>query len=153
MSPSNTSDREITISRTINAPRELVWKAFTEPEHLIQWWGPNGFSNTFLEIDIREGGVWTFIMHGPDGVDYPNRIVFEKIVEPELLEYTHSEKEDDPNAFKASITLEEQGGSTVVTLHTLFDTKEERDRVVEEVGAIEGGKQTLGRLDDYVSRM
>ena len=85
----NTADREIVITRLVNAPRELVWRAWTEPEHLEKWWGPNGFSVTTLEIDIREGGQWRFIMHGPDGHDYKNKTQFIDIKKPHYI-YYHS---------------------------------------------------------------
>lgn len=68
--------------RTIDAPRDLVFDAWTDPAHVGQWWGPDGFTTTTHEIDIRPGGVWRFTMHGPDGVDYPNEIAFEEIVPP-----------------------------------------------------------------------
>ena len=68
--------REIITTRVLDAPRELVWKAWTDPKHVAEWWGPNGFTNTIHEMDVRPDGVWRFIMHGPDGVDYKNEIVF-----------------------------------------------------------------------------
>jgi len=148
---SNTHDREITISRLINAPRERVWSAWTDPDQLILWWGPDGFTNTFQEYAFCVGGVWKFIMHGPDGIDYPNKIVFSEIREPEHIAFTHSGADDDPTIFESSVTFEDQDGGTLVTLRNVFETSEERDRVVKEVGAIEGGKQTLGRLDTFVS--
>jgi hypothetical protein len=83
----------------LNAPRELVWKAWTDPKHLINWFGPKGFTNTFHEIDIKPGGVWKFTMHGPDGTDYPNLVVFDKIVRPEYITYTHGSF-DEPEMLK-----------------------------------------------------
>lgn len=146
-------DREIVISRTVAAPRDLVWKAWTAPEHLIKWWGPDGFTNTFHEIDVREKGVWRFTMHGPDGVDYPNRIVFTEILPPERISFLHDDdSEDSRERFASIVTFEEDGGKTAVTLRSIFETKERRDRAVEKYGAIEGGKQTLGRMADYVER-
>ena len=82
-------DREIIMTRAFAAPRELVWKAWTNPKHIKAWWGPNGFTTTNLEVDVRPGGVWRFIMHGPDGTDYPNKIVYAEIVMPERLVYDH----------------------------------------------------------------
>lgn len=79
----DTADREIVISRLIHAPRELVFKVWTDPKHVAHWWGPNGFTNTIHEMDVRPGGVWRFIMHGPDGVDYPNKIVYKEVVKPQ----------------------------------------------------------------------
>ena len=148
------SNREIVITRTLNAPRELVWKAWTTPEHVQHWWGPNGFTNTIHEMEVKPGGVWRFMMHGPDGTDYPNKIIFEEVVKPEKLVYRHSrDDENDPYYFRSTVTFEETGGKTLVTLRVLFTTAEERERAIKEVGAIEGGKQTLGRLDQYLTKM
>jgi uncharacterized protein YndB with AHSA1/START domain len=92
-------------------------------------------------------------MHGPDGVDYPNRVVFDEIVEPERIVYTHGTSEQDPDLFKTSVTFEDQHGKTLITLRAVFRTAEERNINVEKYGAVEGGKQTLGRLDEYVRKM
>jgi uncharacterized protein YndB with AHSA1/START domain len=75
----DTSDREIITRRLLNAPRELVFEAFTQPEHLAKWWGPNGFTITTHEMEVKPGSAWRFMMHGPDGVDYPNKIVYEEL--------------------------------------------------------------------------
>ncbi|HET7152473.1 MAG TPA: SRPBCC domain-containing protein, partial [Candidatus Kapabacteria bacterium] len=91
----DTSDREIITMRLLNAPRELVWKVWTEPEHIAKWWGPNGFTNTIRKMDVRVGGEWLFTMHGPDGTDYPNKTVYTKVVKPERLEYTVGTGSDD----------------------------------------------------------
>src|SRR4051812_4337378 len=104
----NTSDRELVHSRTLNAPRELVYEAWTKPEHLINWWGPKGFTNTFHEINIAPGGVWRFIMHGPDGKDWPNRVIFREVVPPEKLTYIHdgdTNAENDPHRFEVEVTF------------------------------------------------
>jgi len=142
----------ITITRLVDAPRERVWEAWTVPEQLEQWWGPDGFSVTTHEIDIREGGQWRFLMRGPDGRDYPNHIVFTKIVKPERIEHDHG-GDDGKVHFKAVITFEERGGKTLVTMKSTFPTHEDLRRVVEEYGAIEGGKQTLGRMAAFVEAL
>ena len=148
-----TSDREIITSRTFDAPRELVFKMWTDPRHIAEWWGPNGFTTTTHEMDVRAGGVWRFIMHGPDGTDYPNKIVYEEILEPERVVYTHGDdSEGKGREFQTTVTFEEQRGKTLLTMRAVFATAAERDRVVEEVAAIEGAKQTLGRLAEYVAK-
>jgi uncharacterized protein YndB with AHSA1/START domain len=86
----DTSDREILITCLLNAPRELVWKAWTNPKHVAQWWGPRGFTTTIEKMDVRSGGVWKHVMHGPDGVDYPNKSVFKEVVKPERIVYSHA---------------------------------------------------------------
>ncbi len=143
------ADNEIIISRLIHAPRERVWDAWTIPEQLEKWWGPNGFTVTTKEIDIREGGEWRFTMHGPDGRDYPNNIVFTEIRKPDLIAHDHG-GDDGKVHFKATITFEEQDGGTLITMRSIFPSKEERDHVVREYGAIEGGNQTIGRLAAFV---
>jgi uncharacterized protein YndB with AHSA1/START domain len=82
----DTSDREIGSTRIFDARRELVWKAWTDPDHLGQWWGPNGFTTTTNKFELRPGGEWLFVMHGPDGTDYRNEITFTAVVEPERIE-------------------------------------------------------------------
>src|SRR5689334_2461741 len=79
------SERELLITRLINAPRDLVWDAWTKPEHVQHWWGPDGFTNTIHEMEVKPGGVWRFMMHGPNGMNFPNRIVFHEVVKPEKL--------------------------------------------------------------------
>jgi len=105
-SDASTADREIVIERTVNAPRELVWQAWTEADQIRQWWGPNGFTTTIHAMDVRVGGVWRFIMHGPDGTDYPNRIVYREIVKPERLVYDHDDDNDPPShSFRSTVTF------------------------------------------------
>jgi uncharacterized protein YndB with AHSA1/START domain len=150
---SSTADREIAMSRTFAAPRELVWKAWTEREHVERWWGPRGFTTTVLEMDVRVGGRWRFIMHGPDGTDYPNRIVYHKVEKPGRLECVHgSDQDDDPMAFDVTVTFEEEGGRTTVTNRIVFRTPEQREAKVK-FGAVELGKQTLEKLEEYVASM
>jgi uncharacterized protein YndB with AHSA1/START domain len=144
-----TADREIVTSRVLDAPRDLVFKAFTDPKHIVHWWGPNGFTNTIQKMDVRPGGVWEFVMHGPDGVDYPNRIVYVEVKKPERLVYDHG----PAPRFHVTVTFEEHRRKTKVTMRALFETAAERDRVVEEFGAIEGAKQTLARLSEYLVNM
>jgi uncharacterized protein YndB with AHSA1/START domain len=148
--------REIVISRILNAPRELVWQAMTDPQHVVHWWGPRGFSTTIEEMDFRVGGVWKHVMHGPDGADYPNKSVFTKIVKPECIAYSHGgHKEGGPGAqFESTWTFDALDDSkTKVTIRMLFPSAEERERVVKEFGAVEGGEQTLERLSEHLPRM
>ena len=94
-------------SRLIDAPRELVWSVWTDPKHLAQWWGPDGFRTTTSSFDFKPGGVWRFVMHGPDGRDYENRVTFDEIVPPELLRYHHGGGDDvEPVQFRTTVTFE-----------------------------------------------
>ena len=149
---SPTADREIVITRTVRAPRDLVFTAFTDPVHVAHWWGPDGFTLTIHHMDVRPGGTWRFIMHGPDGTDWPNRTTYRAVVRPERLEYVHgSDIDDDPNAFDVTVTFTERDGATTITMRSVFPTAAARDWKVEKVGAIEGGNQTLRRLDEYLA--
>src|SRR5450432_2874299 len=87
---SGSADREIVISRIVSAPRELVWLAMTNPHHLVHWWGPRGFSTSIEEMDVRPGGIWKQILHGPDGKNYPNKSVFTEVVKPERIRFSHA---------------------------------------------------------------
>jgi uncharacterized protein YndB with AHSA1/START domain len=150
----STADREILITRVIDAPRELVFRVWTDLDHVAQWWGPRGFTNTVHEMDVKPGGVWRFIMHGPDGVDYKNKIVFIEVVKPERLVYNHgNDDEGEPGYFHVTVTFAEHGGKTELTMRSLFATAAERDKVVNEFHAIEGGNQTLDRLEEYLTGM
>lgn len=148
---SATADREIVISRVIDAPRELVFEAFTEVRHLSRWWGPDGFTTTTQSFDFRVGGEWVFVMHGPDGTDYPEWISWTDIAPPERIALLHGEYLGDPNAFESVLTFEADGAATRIEMRTVFPTKELRDQAVEKYHAIEGGQQTLGNLAAYVT--
>lgn len=145
----STKDREILNSRTFDAPRSRVFKAWTSPDVIGQWWGPDGFTTTTHHMDFRSGGDWHYTMHGPDGTDYPNYIRYREITEPDLISYDHGEHPGEPFLFTVTVTFEEANGKTVLTQRLLFPDKESRDKTVD-FGAIEGGKQTLNRLEHYL---
>jgi uncharacterized protein YndB with AHSA1/START domain len=149
------SDSEIVISRRITAPAILVWKVWTDPAHISHWWGPNGFTTTTSAFDFKPGGVWRFVMHGPDGTDYENKITYLDIVESERIVYKHSDGEENLKGinFETTVSFKQENDITEVTLRMLFPSKEERDTVVENYGAIEGGEQTLNRLADFVAQL
>ena len=141
------------VMRELDAPRDLVFEAWADPRHLSQWWGPDGFTTSTSAFDMRPGGVWRFVMHGPDGRDYDNRITFDEIVRPEFIRYHHGGGEDvEPVQFHTTVTFEDLGSRrTRITLHAVFPSAAERDRVVKEYGADKGLVQTMGRLADYVA--
>jgi uncharacterized protein YndB with AHSA1/START domain len=150
---SSTADREIVLTRTVSAPRELVWEAYTDEKHITHWWGPRGYTITNQEMDVRVGGMWRFIMHGPDGTDWDNRVVYREIVRPERLVWDHgSDRDDDPRAFHVTITFAEQDGKTTVTQRMVMPTVEQLEEVIG-FGAVELGNQTLARLDEYLATM
>jgi uncharacterized protein YndB with AHSA1/START domain len=145
--------REIIITRLLNAPRALVFAAFKDPDHITNWWGPNGFSTTTYEMDFRPGGLWLFTMHGPDGTDYPNRVRYTEIREPEFVAYDHDGGEggDPAHAFKGSWTFDAEGRKTRVTMRLVAATPEQR-AYMAQFGAVEGGNQTLARLESYLTQ-
>jgi uncharacterized protein YndB with AHSA1/START domain len=143
-----TSDREIVASRTLNASRELVFQAFLNPSHLANWWGPKGFTNTFSEFDFRPGGHWRFVMHGPDGTDYPNHSVFDEVVPPERIVFRHL---DEMREFQMTILLTEQGGKTQFTWRILHPTVEKCERVKPFV--IEANEQNFDKLEAELAKM
>jgi uncharacterized protein YndB with AHSA1/START domain len=155
--PAGESDREIVLTRVFDAPRELVWKVWTKPDHLANWWGPRGFTTTTHRMEVKQGGVWQYVMHGPDGRDYDNIITYLEVVEPERLTYKHGgAKDTEPVNFQATVTFDPQGPNgekTKVTMRSLFPSQAARDFVVREVNAIEGGKQTLQRLAEHLDEM
>jgi uncharacterized protein YndB with AHSA1/START domain len=147
------SDREIVITRDFDAPRDLVWQAWTDPKQVALWWGPRGFSTTIETMEVKPGGVWKHVMQGPDGAQYPNHSVFQEVVAPEKIVYTHGgRKEGGPSVqFVSTWTFENiAAGKTRLTVRMVFPTAAERDRVVREFGAVEGGKQTLERLAEHL---
>ncbi|MBK3640924.1 SRPBCC family protein [Streptomyces sp. MBT33] len=148
-----TADREIVISRVIDAPQELVFEAFTRVRHLSRWWGPEGFTTTTRSFEFQVDGAWDFVMHGPDGTDYQEWITWREIVPPQRIGLLHGESRDDPNAFESVLTFEGAGEKTRIVMHTVFPTKELRDEAVEKYHAIEGGEQTLNNLAAYVAQV
>jgi len=149
--------RMIIATRVFDAPRDLVFEAWTDPKHLAQWWGPTGFTTTTRSIDFRSGGVWRFVMHGPDGPDgrdYENRISYVEIVKPERLVYRHGGGEDvEPVQFEVMVTFEDLKGKTKLTMQMVFPSAAERERVIKDYGADKGLAQTLARLGEYVKAM
>jgi uncharacterized protein YndB with AHSA1/START domain len=151
------SDTEIVITRVLDAPRDLVWKAWTDPAHLARWWGPVGFTTTTRQIEAKTGGRWRFVMHGPDGRDYENLITYTEVAEPERLAYRHGgEAGLEPVSFEVVVTFGRQGAGgdrTLVTMRSVFPSKRARDFVIQKYDAAEGGRQTISRLAEHVATM
>ena len=149
-SASATADREIVITRLIDAPRERVFDAWTDPAQIGEWFGPTGFTTITHEMDVRPGGTWRFTMHGPDGTDWPNWVTYHEVVRPERLVYDHGGTRPDPE-FHVTVTFADEDGRTRLTMRSLFPTAAARDYVVREVNAIEGGNQTIDRLVHFLA--
>ena len=146
-SNSSTKDREIKISRTLNAPVELVWEVWTNPEHIANWWGPNGFTNTITKMDVTPAGEWDLIMHGPDGTDYINKSVFKEVIPYKKIVYQHI----SAPYFTSTIEFEARGEQTHLNWHMLFESAEQFIEVVKKHGAVEGLKQNIAKLEVYLA--
>lgn len=133
---------DIVSSRVVHAPRELVWKAYTDPIHLARWWGPKGFTNTFEQFDLRPEGDWRFLMHGPNGADYPNHSRFVEITPPERLAFRHL---GSMHAFDVVIDLAARGLRTQVTFRMAFDDAEEAERV--KMYVVPANEENFDRLE------
>lgn len=147
------ADRQMVYSRLYPAPPERVFPLWVTREHLERWWGPDGFSITVEEFDPRPGGRWVFTMHGPDGTDYPNTIVFEEIVRPSRLVFLHGEPGDAVPPFRFVVTFDEVAGSTALSMRQVFESPEARELVAAQFGAVEGARQTLERLAAILERL
>jgi len=111
----------VTLTRVYDAPRDLVWRAWTDPKHMAQWFGPRGFTSSVPELDVRAGGALRIVMHGPDGNDYPMKGVFREVKPPERLVFSNIAIDKDGNHLlegETTVILEEQGGKTKLTLKT-----------------------------------
>lgn len=142
------SERAIVATRLFDAPRELVFEMWTNADHIAKWYGPKGFSVTTHEMDVRPGGVWRFVMHGPDGKDYDNKIVYVEVLKPERLVYDHVVYP----LFQSTATFLALGDKTLVSVRMVFESAELRNKIAKEHGAVEGLHQTLERLAQELSK-
>jgi uncharacterized protein YndB with AHSA1/START domain len=150
--PVDSAERAIFTERIFDAPRELVFKAWIDPDILAQWFGPAGFRTTTHEIDVKPGGVWRFTMHGPDGTDFPNKAIYTEVVPPEKLVFEHGEDaEDFVRMDLVTAIFEEIDGKTKISFTQLFNSKAERDEVAGF--AVEGNRQTFDRLEAYLASL
>ncbi|HEX4794972.1 MAG TPA: SRPBCC domain-containing protein [Humisphaera sp.] len=159
----STADREFTITRTFNAPAALVFKAWTDPKHMAQWWGPHHFTNPVCELDVKPGGNWRIIMRAPDGAQHPAKGVYREIIPNKRLVFTidHSDLPDEwhdiinPDRDKSkgrpklealtTVTFDESNGKTKLTIRLVFESAAVRDRLVK-IGMNDGWSQSLERL-------
>ena len=144
---SNTQDRELFVTRKLDAPVELVWEVWTKPEHIVNWWGPNGFTNTIHMMDVRPGGEWNLVMHGPDGTDYKNKSIFREIIPFRKIVLEHV---SGPR-FVATIQFEQLADQTLLSWHMLFESAEEFVQVVKTHKADEGLVQNVEKLVVYLA--
>ncbi len=146
--------RAVIITRVFDAPRELVFKMWTDPKHLAQWWGPKGFTNPVCEMDARPGGALRIVMRGPDGVEYPMTGVFREIAPPERLVFTSVTVDKDGHPLLeglTTVTFADEGGKTKLTLRTrAVGLVAQAARMLEGMEA--GWTQSIDRLEEHVAR-
>lgn len=146
---SDTSDRELVISRTYPHPRDLVFEMWTQAVHLDQWMGPNGFTTHTSSMDFRVGGEWRYEMRSAEYGNFPNRVRYVQIVPNERLEYEHDGGEGDPNGFHVVVTFTTVPGGTEVRLCNILQTREDAE-AKRAFGAVEFGNQTLSKLGEAI---
>jgi uncharacterized protein YndB with AHSA1/START domain len=143
-----TPDQEIVSSRIVNATRALVYTAWTDPNILKNWWGPTGFTNTFIEFELRPGGKWKFIMHGPDKGNYLNECEFIEIEKPKLISWKRFSKP----LFRVVATFEElDATSTKIIYRMIFNSIEECTKV--KTFAVDKNEENFDRLESELIRM
>jgi uncharacterized protein YndB with AHSA1/START domain len=147
------TDREVVMSRVVDAERETAFRAWTDPAQIVQWFGPAGFRIATYEIEIRAGGIWRFDMIAPDGTVFSNRMRFHRIEAPHLIEFSHgTDADSDPDAFRMRVTFDAQdNGKTAVTFRQMHPSAERRTIVVG-FGAIEYGAQTWDKFAAFVAQ-
>lgn len=146
------AENQVVYTRVFAAPRDLVFEAWTRPEHVRRWWGPRGFTVTVCEIDLRPGGAYRFVQRGPDGNDYPFKGEYREIVPPERLVYTQIF--DVPglsdHVLLVTGTFDEHEGGTLFTGRLLFESTEDRVAAMD-TGMAQGMAETLDRLEEYLA--
>jgi len=138
---------EIVTTRVFDAPRERVFEAFANPAYLTQWWGPQGFTNTFSEFDIRPAGKWRFVMHGPDGKDYANVSEFVEVIRPERIVFDHLV---EPR-FRMTMAFEDEGGQTRLTWRMALESGAERVKLEDFIR--QANEQNFDRLAACLAQM
>ena len=143
------SSTEIVIERVFDAPRALVWKAWTDPEHVARWWGPHGMTTRVDELDLRPGGSWRYVMVAPDGSEYPQEGVFREIVPPETI-VTSAEfavGADAPHQVVLTYRFDDLGDKTKLTMRSGMYLPMSKQ---EQIGVVEGWNSNFDCLDDYL---
>lgn len=143
-----TESRSLSISRTLQAPIELVWEVWTTPEHIAQWWGPNGFTNTIQKMDVQEGGEWKLTMHGPDGTNYPNRSIYKEVIPYKKIVFEHF----NPH-FITTVHFEAIGQTTIMNWSALFDSEEMLQTIIKAHKADKGMRENVEKLESYLSNL
>jgi len=161
------SEFDIVLKRTYDAPVGMLWRAWTDPEQMKQWWGPEGFTNPVCDLDVRVGGAWRIVMRGPDGTDYPVKGIYREIVPNRRLVMTDSVAEQSqdwhdlvnasrpegsgksPAEYLITVTFDEKNGKTTVSVRTHFNSAADRDALME-IGMSEGWNGSFNKLTDLL---
>jgi uncharacterized protein YndB with AHSA1/START domain len=146
------SERETVITRAFNAPRRLVFEAWTKPEHVRQWYGLKAMTMTVCDIDLRPGGAWRYVVAGPDGSEHGFSGVYREIAPPERLVYTEGYEAMPGHDYLSTLTFDEQQGKTTVTMHLLYKSQEDRDGHLGS-GMEAGMNETLDRLEALLEKL
>ena len=142
---------ELHLTRVYRAPRSLVWKVWTDPNHVAKWWGPRGFSLTHHSKDLRAGGSWVYTMHGPDGVDYPNCTRYFEVIEGEKMVYDHGSDGQSKPLFRVTVTFQDVPEGTQMDMTMAFESKEAAQSAGEFIRKA-GGNSTWDRLAEYLDQ-
>jgi len=144
-----TNPNEISITRVYDAPVQTVWEAWTDPDQVAQWWGPRGFTLTTHHKDLRPGGIWHYTMHGPDGVDYPNKTLYHVVEQHQKLVYDHGGYDDRPPLFRVTVLFSEWDGKTTMQMTMTLPTAEEAEATRKFI-KMAGGNATWDRLAEFL---
>ena len=142
------TNKQLQITRTFDAPVALVWEVWTKPEHLAQWWGPNGFTTTIRQMNVKEGEEWLLTMHSPDGQNFPNRSVFKEVILHNKIVFEHF----NPN-FTTTVLFKAKGEKTFMQWTMVFESAEMLETIVKAHKADEGLKQNVEKLATYLSQL
>jgi uncharacterized protein YndB with AHSA1/START domain len=161
------SEFDVVLKRTYDAPVDMLWRAWTDPQEMKQWWGPKSFTNPVCELDVRVGGAWKIVMRSPDGTDYPITGVYREVVPNKRLVMTDSVAEHNqdwhdlvnasrpegsgqsPTEYLITVTFEENNGRTTVSVRTHFNSAADRDALVK-IGMSEGWNESFDKLTDVL---
>lgn len=146
-----TKENEIHFIRYYDAPANLVWDAWTDPEQAAHWWGPRGFTITTHEKDLRAGGFWAYTMHGPDGTDYPNKAIYYEVEKHAKLVYDHGGNDDRPPLFRVTVLFSEEHGKTKMEMTMALPSKEAAEQTQQFIIKA-GGYSTWDRLGEYLEK-
>lgn len=141
---------ELYLTRVYDAPVKMVWEAWTDPKQVAKWWGPRGFTITTDKMDVRTGGSWSYVMHGPDGVNYDNKTKYLEVEKYSRMIYDHGGNDDRPPLFRVTVNFSEAAGKTTMEMTMAFSTAEVAKGTKQFIKQV-GGNSTWDRLAEFLS--